>query len=240
MNNENELSDKKNKNTIINIENLTVTLKNRIILNNVTLSIDKGIFLPVIGPNGSGKSTFFKVILRLITPTKGKISIKSENSIGYVSQEKPIKDFFPVSVMEIVGMGFFEKSSFFRDFQREDINKIEDALMFFGLTDYKDYYFNELSGGLKKKTLLARSYVSNADIFILDEPFSELDSGSSGELLSLLLELNKIHEKTIIFSYHSNDDYSSFLKNQSPYCLVKDGAVKIIDKNLSESVFYGQ
>ena len=165
--------------SIIRCTNVTLGYGNEIILENISLEIPHGIFLPFIGPNGAGKTTLLRGILSLITPLKGTIETPFKKiPPGYVPQYKSIDSLFPLTVREIVAMGFYPQLGWWKKPNEEQKENLEAALQELKLTEHAHKNYRDLSGGTKQKTLVARAFVSGADVFIMDEPTSELDEAS--------------------------------------------------------------
>jgi len=186
------------------IEDVTVKLGGRIILQNISFSVREGIFLAIIGPNGGGKTTLLKVILGLIKPIKGKVLIfgkmpdNAKRYIGYLPQIPEMRIDFPMKVFDVVLMGRY--NSPLRFYSKGDKEKVLEVLERVGMINYKDRFIQELSGGQKQRVLIARAIVRNPKLLLLDEPTSAIDFKMQREFYKLLLELKK--EMTIIMVTH--------------------------------------
>ncbi|MDY6959025.1 MAG: ATP-binding cassette domain-containing protein, partial [Halobacteriota archaeon] len=129
---------------IVKIEDITAGYDNKIVIEEVYLSIFDTDFLAVIGPNGGGKTTLLKVILGLVTPIKGEISVfgmsprDGRSKIGYVSQNIAIEDSFPVNVLDVTLMGRSARKGLFRRYEKTDRDKALDALHDVGMLEYRD------------------------------------------------------------------------------------------------------
>ena len=188
------------------------------VVEQVNLQIDCGVLLPFVGPNGAGKSTMFKSMLGFLPPKHGVIHRDfGGKRPGYVPQQHVLDTIFPVSVRQIVAMGLYPETNLF-GWLSKDLNRQLDAtLEQFNLTEHQRKTFGELSGGLKQKTLIARALVGGADVIFLDEPMAGLDAVSEAMVLSLLLDLNRKHGKTILMAHHRLEDLSRL---SAQVCLV--------------------
>lgn len=170
-----------------------------IALRSVSLSVGKGEFVSLIGPSGCGKSTMLALASGLSSPTQGVVDCKT-NNIGYVFQDAALMPWRTVRrnvefLAQIDGMDRVER--------RE---RADQTLKVVGLEDFADRYPRTLSGGMKMRTSLARSLMSDPDLFLFDEPFGALDQISRTSLNVELMTL--FHERRFasIFVTHSVDE----------------------------------
>ena len=203
--------------------------KNNLILDNFNLKIEKGNLVVLIGSSGCGKTTLLKMINRLIETTSGDILVDGKNikdfdpielrrSIGYVIQQTGL---FPhMTVKENIGiipklMG--EKE--------EDIDrKTRELLKMVGLDydQYSDRYPVELSGGQQQRIGVARAFAADAEIILMDEPYSALDPITRTELQEELFNIQREYKKTIVFVTHDMDEA---LNLADKICILKDGKI---------------
>lgn len=179
-------------NIIINLDEITYNPsgKNNI-LENITLNIFKGEVLTVIGPNGGGKSTLIKIILGLLTPTKGDITISKKVTWGYMPQKLYHNKFLPITVKAFLKLGKYCSLNRFNTIIKEQ--KIEHLL---------PRQLGSLSGGETQQILFANVLLSNANTLLLDEPTQGLDINGQEDFYKKLTELNKKYNKTIIIISH--------------------------------------
>lgn len=211
--------------TLIECKNLTLGYEGEKVLENISLSIPQGVFLPFVGPNGAGKTTLLKGILGLIQPMAGEIRTPFKQApAGYVPQHKAIDSLFPLTVREIVSMGFYPKLGWWKKPGKEENRILEEALEELRLTQHAHKNYRDLSGGTKQKTLIARALVSGAEVFIMDEPTSELDEASERNVFEHLFRFVKEENKTVLFAHHGLNEwaYSAALE----VCMVNQGEVK--------------
>jgi ABC-type Mn2+/Zn2+ transport system ATPase subunit len=196
---------------IITCSDVCVSYGRQEVLRGINLEIPRGSFLPFVGPNGSGKTTLLRAILGLLPLKRGKIQTPfHEAPAGYVPQQKAIDPLYPVSARQIVAMGLYPQLHGLRRLSADQHTQVDHALDRLGMLEHANKTFRELSGGMKQKILIARAWVSGAEVIILDEPTSELDDASEKEVLNHLFELNRNHQKTILMVHHDLERVSSF------------------------------
>lgn len=194
----------------IEIKDLSVYYDSVSALQNVSLNISDKEFLGLIGPNGGGKTTFLKVLIGLLEPTTGTITINADSPIGYVPQFIFFDRKFPISVMDVVLMGKLpNKIKWFQSYSNKDKQCAERVMDQLGILDFKDRQIGQLSGGQLQKVLIARALVTEPKILILDEPTASLDSKTKKEIYEMLKKLNK--HKTIIIASHDMGDIFSYI-----------------------------
>jgi len=163
----------------------------------VTFSIRKGEIFAILGPNGAGKTTIIKILCRLIRPTSGNIKVQLDcsdlrSAIGYMPEESALYDSMRVTEY----LRFF--ASLYNVGKQAAKKRINDAMGFLKLDDK---VIGEMSKGMRRKVLLARSLVNDPEILVYDEPASGLDPVIAQGLLEHILALKK-SGKTIILSAH--------------------------------------
>ncbi|MBO9129619.1 metal ABC transporter ATP-binding protein [Bacillus sp. 165] len=196
---------------IIEIDNVSFRYENRNVLENINLSIPRGAFLGLVGPNGSGKSTLLKCILGILKPKEGTIHLfgtdirkfKDWNKIGYVSQKaNSFNSGFPATVFEVVSMGLVSKVGLFRFLNKSHKQKVYKALQDVGMAEFMNRNIGELSGGQQQRVFIARALVSNPELLILDEPTVGVDAGNVENFYTMLAELNKNLNLTLLLVTH--------------------------------------
>ena len=191
---------------IVVCEKLCVDRDGAPVLKGLTLSVHKGDFLAVLGPNGGGKTTLLKVMLGLIQPTSGTVTVfggppgATTGRIGYVPQSLQFDRTFPISVREVVLMGRLSKSRLFRRYGREDRAKADEAMEITGLTALASRRIGALSGGELQRVLIARALAGDPDLLLLDEPTASVDPEMKTTIYDLLDRLKADH--TIVLVTH--------------------------------------
>ncbi|MGL1891080.1 MAG: ABC transporter ATP-binding protein [Spirochaetaceae bacterium] len=188
----------------IRVENVNFRYKDDLVIKNAHFHIEKGSFICFVGPNGGGKSTLAKLILGLLKPSKGYITIfgqtplKARGDVGYVPQYSNFDLDFPINVMDVVLMGRLKKGRLF--YTAKDKSAALNALKDVDLVGFEKRHFSELSGGQRQRVLIARAVVSNPKVLILDEPTSNIDKITENRLYELLFRFNE--SMTIILISH--------------------------------------
>ncbi|MPZ98167.1 MAG: ATP-binding cassette domain-containing protein [Dehalococcoidia bacterium] len=161
----------------------------------VDLRVPVGELVGLIGPNGAGKSTLFKAILGLIRPQRGEVLAfgrhieKARDDIAYMPQVEEVDWDFPVSVMDVVLMGRYHGFRPFRRWSAADRSAASDALERVHLSEFAARQVGRLSGGQRRRVLMARAIARGARLLLLDEPFAGLDAAVQHDLVAILDEL---------------------------------------------------
>ncbi len=164
-------------------------------LENINLSVKKGDYLIILGPNGGGKTTLLKLMLGLLTPNKGTVSLNIErNKVGYLPQYITIKRDFPITVKNVIILGLAKGQKISQEFFGEVVEELK-------LGDLLEKKISDLSGGQLQRVLLARAVISQPELLILDEPTSNIDPYGTFCFFSYLEKLNG--KMTIIMVTHN-------------------------------------
>ena len=203
----------KNKNPIIEFENLSLSYGNRLILDNINFKINKGQIFGMLGPNGVGKSTIFNLITGLIHPRSGKIKIAGEDVTNFPIYLRTKK--FKVGYVPQYG-GFFNDLTLHDNLRAiseiviEDKNyraeRINYLISKFELDNLKNIKAKFLSGGQKKKLVIALSLLSNPEVLLLDECFAALDVLTIKMLQEIIVNLQQESRITICICDHQARD----------------------------------
>jgi energy-coupling factor transport system ATP-binding protein len=196
-------------------------------LSHVTLDIAKGSWVSILGHNGSGKSTLSKLLVGLLTPSKGEIYIDnmllSEENLPSIRQmigivfQNPDNQFVGVTVKHDIAFGL-ENQCLPQD---EMVQKINHYAKLVNMEEFLAKEPHQLSGGQKQRVAIAGALAMEQDILILDEATSMLDPEGTREIIELIKKLNKELKKTIITITHD----LSFAAESDQLIVLKDGAV---------------
>ena len=200
--------------SIIDIKDLSFAYDKQMILENINLSVEEKDFLAIIGPNGGGKSTLLKLILGIIKPKKGAVSVlgkvpsKSLTHIGYVPQNTNVNTDFPIKVIEVVMMGHVGSKRPLFGYGKDEILCAMGALAQVGMEDFAQSKIGALSGGQRQRVMIARALCAHPQILILDEPTSSIDITGQKEIYELIKTLNESitiivvsHDISVILEY---------------------------------------
>jgi manganese/iron transport system ATP-binding protein len=191
---------------LLEVSELAVRYDGMTALENVSFSLDAGQRLAVVGPNGAGKSTLFKVIAGVLSPSRGEVRIYGYQPgghicIAYLTQRSLVDWNFPVSVADVVMMGRIGKLGLFRWPKKADWEFVRHALESVGLADLAGRQINELSGGQQQRMFIARALAQEAELMLMDEPFTGLDVKSQQDILQII-DMLRLRGVTILASTH--------------------------------------
>ncbi|RID90428.1 manganese/iron ABC transporter ATP-binding protein [Gemmobacter lutimaris] len=182
----------------IRASGLTVTYRNgHTALRDASFAIPRGSIAALVGVNGAGKSTMFKALMGFIPVSAGKIEILGQpvqammkkQAVAYVPQSEEIDWTFPVLVEDVVMMGRYGHMGFLRRPRAADHAATTAALQRVNMVEFRHRQIGELSGGQKKRVFLARALAQNAQVILLDEPFTGVDVTTEEQIITLLREM---------------------------------------------------
>jgi ABC-type Mn2+/Zn2+ transport system ATPase subunit len=191
----------------VDIRGLWVGYNHLPALEDVSIQVRQGEVVGIIGPNGSGKSTLMKSILGLVKPWRGDISIfgqprgEQRKQIGYMPQIEDVEWDFPVSVADVALMGRYAQRGLLRHPSRQDREAADSALHRVGMYQHRHRLIGELSGGQRRRVLLARALANNPRLLLMDEPMAGLDATVQHRLLDIMDDL-RAEGTTILLSTH--------------------------------------
>lgn len=177
---------------------LTVTYRDgNTALRDASFSVPKGSIAALVGVNGAGKSTLFKSVMGFVPLAKGNVRILGQSVekaiksqiIAYVPQAEEVDWSFPVLVEDVVMMGRYGHMGFLRRPSDQDRRSVSAALERVDMGAFRKRQIGELSGGQKKRVFLARALAQEAQVILLDEPFTGVDVKTESQIISLLKEL---------------------------------------------------
>ncbi len=189
----------------ISMTGVTFAYGRHAVLSNVDLTIARGEFATVVGPNGGGKTTLLKLMLGLLAPDSGTVSVlgrtpaAARSKVGYVPQRASVDSSFPARVVDIVLMGLLGSRKSIR-YTAEDLKRAGSALESVEMEEFASRRLAELSGGQRQRALIARALVSEPELLLLDEPTAHLDVSMERGLHDLLGRLRK--NVTIVLVSH--------------------------------------
>ncbi|WP_299976630.1 ABC transporter ATP-binding protein [Desulfobacula sp.] len=233
---------------MITINNLHFMYNDHSGIKNVNLKIEPNEVVSLLGPNGSGKTTLLKSIYGLLNPKKGRIyldcklisTIKSSELakiVGGVPQDH--QNSFPYKVLDLVVMGRTPYLSIFSSPLQEDYQKGRKILSELGISGLAERPYTQISGGERQLTFIARALMQEPKILLLDEPVAHLDIKNKVKVLTIVRDIAREKNLTVLMSLHDPNDAIKF---SHKIVLIKDGTIidygsveKIIDeKNLKK------
>lgn len=235
---------------ILEIRKLSCGYGKKTVLHNINFSVQEGEIIGIIGPNGSGKTTLLRAITRLIKPKKGSVLLKGKDiwSIKikeFVKTIAIVPQYFNGGEMSVEEFVLLGRIPHFNRYQFLETKKdLDTAKRCMDLTDtlrLKDHLVEEISGGEKQLTLIARGLTQEPKILLLDEPTTHLDITHQIQILDLIKRLNKKFGITVIMILHD-------LNLASEYCgrlvLINKGSVcrigqpkNVMDYRVIEEVY---
>ncbi|MDE2967939.1 MAG: ABC transporter ATP-binding protein [Chloroflexota bacterium] len=193
------------------LRNVSVGYPGHRVFEELTLNIPGGVFTGIIGGNGSGKSTLLKTIAGLLKPSEGEILVggaspeEARAYLGYMPQASNVDWRFPITVRELVAMGRYQfswKQRLGRLIRtRDDQIAVDRALAMMDVQDLHDRQIHELSGGQRKRALIARALARQPRILLLDEPSAALDAVSDDQLFDVLCDLTDLGTSVIMTTH---------------------------------------
>ena len=164
---------------------LTVAFNGDRALDEFTVEIPQGVSVALLGPNGAGKSTLFRAAVGLVEPLSGSIEVGAR-SVAFVPQRLDVEPAFPVTSTDVVRMGRYAEVGWLRRFTARDHELVDDSLRALGVEELAHKRFGDLSGGQRQRVLLAQAAAQEADVMLLDEPFTGVDRPTHDALRDLL------------------------------------------------------
>jgi zinc/manganese transport system ATP-binding protein len=172
-------------------------------VHHLTGTVEAGALMAVVGPNGAGKSTLFKGIVGALKPLAGRIDRHGvlPRDIAYLPQIADIDRSFPINVYDMVAMGLWHRSGLFGGIDRRARDAVREAIAAVGLTGFEERAIGTLSGGQMQRMLFARLLLQNAQVIVLDEPFTAIDAKTSADLFDLVRRWHS-EKRTVLAALH--------------------------------------
>ncbi len=217
--------------TAIEIDKVGYEITGKTILRDVSFTVREGEYISIVGPNGAGKTTLLKMMSKILPVTIGDIYVygsplaaycqkKLAKIISYVPQGAGAM--FPFSVLEFVMMGRYPHLSSFIKISGEDRRAVYAAMEMTKITQFAENPINILSGGERQKVFIAAALAQGASMMLLDEPTTFLDPKRQSEINSILKNINKESNITIVSVTH---DINHAISSSDRIIAMKDGCV---------------
>ena len=181
---------------------LTLGYRRRVILRDVSFSIQQGTILGIVGPNGSGKTTLLRTALGLLPPLSGELTRNRTLATSYVPQRERLDAILPLTALDVVLMGLSARASALQRVRTADYGAARRALAQLEAEALGPQRFRSLSGGQQQRVLLARALVAHPDLLVLDEPTSGMDIASEAAIKEFLKDLNRRDGVTVLIVTH--------------------------------------
>ena len=247
------MTEKSTQHIVLQTRNLSIGYSSKksekVLLESIDLDIKKGEFIALLGKNGAGKSTLLRTLSKVQNKLAGEITI-NQKKLSVFSQHELAKVMSVVlterlpesqlTVFEIVALGRQPYTNWLDKLSKEDIKKVLHALELTNVAHLKDQPFYKLSDGQLQRVLIARALAQDTEIILLDEPTAHLDIHHTYKVFSLLQELVKTTQKTILISTHEVNlalklaDSFILIANEKTY---SGNASELMEKNAFSSLF---
>ncbi len=192
---------------MLQVQQLAVSYPGVIGLQDVSFLIQPGELVGLVGPNGAGKSTMLKAMLGLTPHTSGLVSYctcplcRQLDRVAYLPQRSQVDWDFPITVQRVVMMARTRKIGWLRRPDRMDKMLVQAALERVEMWDLRDRRIGELSGGQQQRVFLARALAQQAEVFLLDEPFTGVDSTTEATIFDIFAELKALGKILLVSSH---------------------------------------
>lgn len=174
-------------NALLTLDDLTMTYDRHPAVHHLSGQFLAGSLTAIVGPNGAGKSTLMKAIMGELKPSQGCVRHRlSRADFGYLPQAAEINRRFPISVIDTVMLGAWQKSGAFGSVSRQDRQRAAQALESVGLLGFDHRPIGSLSSGQFQRVLFARLLLQDARVILLDEPFTAIDAPTTNDLIALV------------------------------------------------------
>ncbi|MCE5335724.1 MAG: ABC transporter ATP-binding protein [Desulfobacteraceae bacterium] len=209
----------------IQVRDLSKHFGSLVVLDQMNFDIYDGEFLCIVGPTGCGKTTFCNVVTSLLPCTKGAVTLESEpidfkkHNVSFVFQEPSCLPWR--TVWDNVKIGLEIKG-----YPKKEIReRVSEVLDLTGLTRFKDFFPNAISAGMKQRVGIARAFVTEPDMLLMDEPFGQLDTSTRFHIENSLVQLWQKKKQTVIFVTHNLEE-AVYLSERILVCTQKPTKIK--------------
>jgi zinc/manganese transport system ATP-binding protein len=200
------MTDQHHAAAILGVEDVSVALSGRQILDDVSFVIGPGEFTGLIGPNGAGKTTLLRVILGLQRAASGTVTVlgkpRSRDAIGYVPQKVLLDPDMPIRARDLVALGADGTRYGIRLPSRQRAQAVREMLHAVDAERFADARVGNLSGGEQQRVLIAQALISRPRLLLLDEPLANLDLRSGQEIITLLARIAREQQIAVLLSAH--------------------------------------
>ncbi len=192
---------------MLEVQQLAVNYHGTTGLRDVSFSIRPGELVGLVGPNGAGKSTMLKAMMGLTPTASGRVSYctcplcRQLDRVAYLPQRSQVDWDFPTTVWHVAMMARTRKIGWLRRPQRQDRILVQAALERVEMWDLRDRRIGDLSGGQQQRVFLARSLAQQAEIFLLDEPFTGVDQRTEAIIFEIFAELKALGKILLVSSH---------------------------------------
>ncbi|AJT67991.1 ABC transporter ATP-binding protein [Streptomyces chattanoogensis] len=212
-------------------ENVTLAYDQRVIAENLSVTIPDHSFTVIVGPNACGKSTLLRALSRMLKPSAGSVLLdgsaisslpakKVARTLGLLPQTSVAPD--GITVADLVARGRYPHQGLLRQWSAEDERIVQESMAATGVAGLAERYVDELSGGQRQRVWIAMALAQQTPLFLLDEPTTYLDIQHQIEVLDLCAELHEEQGRTLVAVLH---DLNHAARYATHLIAMKDGAV---------------
>jgi ABC-type Mn2+/Zn2+ transport system ATPase subunit len=223
---------------LVTFDHATLGYGRRAVLTGLTFDIPDGDFLGMVGPNGAGKTTILRALLGTLEPLEGTVTRVPGLRFGYVPQRDQVDYSFPLTVIDVVLMGRYDRIGLGRRPGSADRRHALDALEHVGIAGLAARHITALSGGQKQRTLIARALVGQPNVLVLDEPTAGMDLVATTQILGLVRELHEQTNLTVLMVSHALNEVVNYVRR---IALVLEGSFRVgpVNEIMTEETLTG-
>jgi ABC-type Mn2+/Zn2+ transport system ATPase subunit len=223
---------------LVTFDHATLGYGRRVVLRDLSFTIHEGDFLGMVGPNGSGKTTVLRALLGTHPQISGTVVRAPGLRFGYVPQRDQVDYDYPLTAVDVVLMGRYDRIGLGRRPSREDRGRAMQALEQVGIPELASQHLKNLSGGQRQRTLIARALVGDPNVLVLDEPTNGMDLVSTTQILGLVRDLHERSGLTVLMVSHALNEVANYVER---IALVINEAFRIgpVGEIMTESVLSG-
>jgi zinc/manganese transport system ATP-binding protein len=196
---------------LVELSEVSSSYGGTVALERVSLKIWPGQFMAIVGPNGGGKTTLLRTILGMVPVASGRVLLRGQKPtrsslehLGYVPQLETIDWNFPITVEEVISMGFFFRNRWFGGVGDREKRKLQEILERLNLHGLGKRHIRELSGGQQQAVFIGRALLGDPKLILLDEPGAGLDISSRDDVIHFLHEINHQDVAIVLTSHDLN------------------------------------
>ena len=199
----------------LSIHDMTVAYHRKPVIWDIDYDAPAGKLIAIVGPNGAGKSTLINAALDLVPKASGRVLFfgepyrKQRSRVGYVPQRESVDWDFPVNALDVVVMGMYRRIGWCLPVTAKHRRAAREALDRVGMADYANRQISQLSGGQQQRVFLARALAQDAQVYLMDEPFTGVDAATERAIVAILRELRS-QGKTALVVHHDLQTVSEY------------------------------
>lgn len=197
---------------VIRLQDVTLCYRKHPAVHHVSGEFLRATATAIVGPNGAGKSTLLKGLAGLMQPDHGRIEIAAGVALAYLPQLSQVDRDFPMTVFEFVASGLWASIGNHKTICADGRQAIMAALTTVGLSDFTHRNLDTLSGGQMQRVLFARLIVQDANVILLDEPFTAIDTRTTGDLVALMCQW-QAEGRTVIAVLHDMEQVAAYFSH---------------------------